>query len=374
VWEFTIEPALWMGVAKNQQEIARRAADQIDNFIDQEIEGLTKAVQISSLWDADKERRKETLYRILKLDPRIEEISMADETGREVIRFSRLQVYTESDMRLIGKEEKFRRAFEGQVYTSSVYHASTAEPFITLAVPIKPAASEIKGVIVAEVSLKRLWSSIADIEAGKSAQIFVVDHKGKLIAHPDYSKVLSGTDLSALPEVKEFLDASEHDPDFGTPVTGQDGKQVMSTFARVEHPNWAVIVEESVATSLQEVNQIADFAILIFVLTLGGTFGISYYFSGRVTRQVRQLEDQHPHQQERVVPLARLVLGDRLPDAIGIEEPAVEKALGEDRALQERLQLPRPELARLPPHGTHELRDAFPIAAPAEGRRPGGPS
>ncbi len=70
VWEFTIEPALWMGVAKNQQEIARRAADQIDNFIDQEIEGLTKAVQISSLWDADKERRKETLYRMLKLDPR----------------------------------------------------------------------------------------------------------------------------------------------------------------------------------------------------------------------------------------------------------------------------------------------------------------
>jgi len=291
VWEFTIEPALWMGVAKNQQEIARRAADQIDNFIDQEIEGLTKAVQISSLWDADKERRKETLYRILKLDPRIEEISMADETGREVIRFSRLQVYTESDMRLIGKEEKFRRAFEGQVYTSSVYHASTAEPFITLAVPIKPAASEIKGVIVAEVSLKRLWSSIADIEAGKSAQIFVVDHKGKLIAHPDYSKVLSGTDLSALPEVKEFLEAPEHDPDFGAPVTGQDGKQVMSTFARVEHPNWAVIVEESVATSLQEVNQIADFAILIFVLTLGGTFGISYYFSGRVTRQMRQLEE-----------------------------------------------------------------------------------
>jgi len=160
-----------------------------------------------------------------------------------------------------------------------------------LAVPIKPAASEIKGVIVAEVSLKRLWSSIADIEAGKSAQIFVVDHKGKLIAHPDYSKVLSGTDLSALPEVKEFLEAPEHDPDFGAPVTGQDGKQVMSTFARVEHPNWAVIVEESVATSLQEVNQIADFAILIFVLTLGGTFGISYYFSGRVTRQVRQLEE-----------------------------------------------------------------------------------
>jgi signal transduction histidine kinase/putative methionine-R-sulfoxide reductase with GAF domain/HAMP domain-containing protein len=291
VWEFTIEPAMWMEVAKNQQVIAGRAADQIDNFLDQKIDELDGAVQIGSLWNADKERRQETLYRILKLDPQIEEVSMADKDGREIIRLSRLQVYTESDMRWFGKEEEYRRAFEGDVYISPVYQARTAEPSITLAVPVKFASSDIKGVIVARVSLKRLWNSIADIEAGKSAQVFVVDHKGKLIAHPDYSKVLAGTDLSALPEVKEFFQDPDHDAGFGAPLTGQDGKQVMSTFARVKRSNWAVIVEEPVETSLQEVNRIEKLAIWLFAFALGGTFGIGYYFSGGVTRQVRQLEE-----------------------------------------------------------------------------------
>jgi signal transduction histidine kinase/HAMP domain-containing protein len=227
----------------------------------------------------------------LKFDPAIQEISMADESGREIIRVSRLSAYTDADLRSLGREERFRQAFHGRVFISPVYHAPTAEPFITLAVPIEFTATEIKGVIVAEVSLKKLWNSISDIKVGKSGQVFVVDHKGNLIAHPDYSKVLSGTNLAALHEVKEFLHYSDADPGFGEPVVGQNGKQVMSSYARVAQPDWAVVVEEPVETSLGEVKQIQALAIAFFMLTLGGTLGISYYFAARVTRQVRQLEE-----------------------------------------------------------------------------------
>jgi signal transduction histidine kinase len=291
IWVFSIAPALLDGVAKNQQEIARRAADQIDHFIGHRVGELTAAVQIGNLRAADKGRQKEALHQVLKLDPEIEEVSMADESGREILRFSRLSAYIDADLRSLAKEEKFRRASRGNVYIGPVYYASTAEPFITLAVPIKFASTEIKGVIIAELSLKKLWSSISGIKVGKSGQIFVVDNQGQLIAHPDYSKVLSGTNLAALHEVKEFLHHSDQDLGFGKPVVGQDGKKVMSSFARVAQPDWAVIVEEPVETALKEVKRIETLAILFFVLTLCATLGISHYFSGRVTRQVRQLEE-----------------------------------------------------------------------------------
>lgn len=291
IWALNIAPALLVGVAKNQQEIARRAADQIDHFIGDRVGELTAAVQIGNLREADEGRQKEALHQVLKRDPEIDEVSMADESGRETIRFSRLSAYTDADLRSLEKEEKFRQAFQGKVYISPVYYPPTAEPFVTLAVPIKFASTEIKGVISAEVSLKKLWSSISGIKVGKSGQIFVVDNQGQLIAHPDYSKVLAGTNLAALHEVKEFLDHSDHDPGFAKSVVGQEGNPVMTTFARVEQPDWGVIVEEPVETALKEVRQIETLAILVFVLTLGGTLGISHYFSGRVTRQVRQLEE-----------------------------------------------------------------------------------
>jgi signal transduction histidine kinase len=291
IWALSIAPALLEGVAKNQQEIARRAADQIDHFIETRVGELTAAAQIGTLRQADKDRRRESLQQVLKLDPEIEEISITDESGRETIRFSRLSAYTDDDLRLLGNEEKFRWASEGKVYISPVYYAPTAEPFVSLAVPIKFASIEIKGVIIGEVSLKKLWSSISGIKVGKSGQIFVVDNRGQLIAHPDYSRVLSGTNLAALHEVEEFLGHLDPDPGFGKPVTGQDGKLVISSFARVERPDWAVVVEEPVETALKEIKQIEMLAIVFFVLVLCGTVGISHYFSSRVTRQVRQLEE-----------------------------------------------------------------------------------
>lgn len=291
IWAFSVEPALSLGVAKHQEEIARRAADQIDHFIQARIGGLVAAVQVGDLSVGNGGHRKESLNRILKLDPAIEELSMADPSGREIIRVSRLYAYTDADLRSLGQEEKFRRAFQGQVYISPVYHAPTAEPFITLAVPIKFASAEIEGVIAAEVSLRKLWSSISGIEVGRAGQIFVVDRKGNLIAHRDYSKVLSGTDLAALHEVKEFIGGLDVDPTLGKPVVGQDGGQVISSYDRVAQPNWAVVVEEPVKTALEEIRRIEALAVGFFILTLGGTLGISYYFSGRVTRQVRQLEE-----------------------------------------------------------------------------------
>src|SRR3989304_5974724 len=71
IWRWSIEPAMRMGVAKHQREIAQRAADQIDQFIKQRIEELLTVAEIGRLWEMEKDKQKETLYRLLKREPQI---------------------------------------------------------------------------------------------------------------------------------------------------------------------------------------------------------------------------------------------------------------------------------------------------------------
>ncbi|MBI3057785.1 MAG: HAMP domain-containing protein, partial [Deltaproteobacteria bacterium] len=291
VWRLSIEPAWRMEVARNQSEVAGRVADQIDEFLDHRIAELLMAAEIGRFWENERNRQKEALYRLLKLDPQVHEVSVSNREGQEVLRLSRTQVYSDADLISLEGTEKFLQAIQGKIYISKVYHGRTAEPFVTLAVPLKFTATHIRGILSAEITLKTLWQSISHIKIGKSGHAFVVDQKGKLIAHPDYSKVLLGLNMAHLQEVKEFLRNPNEDPDFGEIVIGQDGKRVISSFAVVRRFQWGVFVEEPVGTALAEVKQVERLAILIFVFTLAGAFGLSYRFSERIARPVRKLEE-----------------------------------------------------------------------------------
>ena len=54
------------------------------------------------------------------------------------------------------------------------------------------------GVTVADVNLKLIWDVISQIKVGKDGYAYVVDRQGRLVAHPDISLVLRGTDMSRL--------------------------------------------------------------------------------------------------------------------------------------------------------------------------------
>lgn len=291
IWLWIIKPALKQGVVKQQQEVARRIADQIDEFLKHRISELSAAAEIGRFWEMKKDLQKEALYRLMKLDPQIHEVSVAGLDGREFLRLSKFRVYTDADLIYLGKEDKFLRALGGENHIGAVYYARTAEPFVTIAVPIRFTARGVRGVVVAEVSLKTLWDSFSYITIGKSGHAFVTDQSGNLIAHPDYSKVLLGTNVSHLDEFKEFRENPNGDQNPGAMWKGESGRTVLTTFAAVKKSGWAVVVEEPVESALSEVRQIEQIGMLFLLVLLLGSSGISYFFSTRITRPVRQLEE-----------------------------------------------------------------------------------
>ena len=118
------------------------------------------------------------------------------------------------------------------------------------------------GVTAADVNLKLIWDVISAIRVGGKGYAFVVDGRGRLIAHPDLSLVLRDTDFSGLPQVRQALDANAPSgPDAGvTPgvgaaeiATGFDGAKVLTAYAVAPRMHWIVFVQQPLSEALATV-------------------------------------------------------------------------------------------------------------------------
>jgi len=105
------------------------------------------------------------------------------------------------------------------------------------------------GVTVAEINLKLIWDVITALKIGQSGYVYVVDERGRLIAHPDMSLVLRDTDLSKLPQVREALEGpgSHGDAPAATVTKNIAGRSVLTAHAAVAQVGWWVFVEVPLA-------------------------------------------------------------------------------------------------------------------------------
>src|SRR4030081_3615786 len=184
-----------------QREQAEAAAAKIGQFI-KEIEGqLGWTTQLP--WSAGSiEQRRFDALRLLRQAPAITELSQLDAAGKERLRVSRLAMDVVASGSDLSNDPKFAEAVAHKVYYGPGSFHRDCEPYMTLAIA---GARRDAGVSVAEVNLKLIWDVVTQIKVGERGQAYVVDGRGRLIAHPDISLVLRDTDLSQLPQVLAAL-------------------------------------------------------------------------------------------------------------------------------------------------------------------------
>src|SRR6266702_1385204 len=140
--------------------------------------------------------------RLLRQVPAITELAQLAASGHEQIRVSRLATDVIGRQTDFSHEPKFTEAVANKIYYGPVYYHRETEPYMTMALA---GGRREAGVSVAEVNLKFIWDVVSKIKVGEHGQAYVVDGRGRLIAHPDISLVLRSTDLSHLVQVQEAL-------------------------------------------------------------------------------------------------------------------------------------------------------------------------
>jgi signal transduction histidine kinase len=224
-----------------QQAKATQAALRIDQFLRSTESAIRGATPPPWLPPSIQQRREDYL-RLLRQTSAVTEVSYLDPTGQQQLRISRLARET-LDGPSFAQDPIFQRARADGVYVSPVYFRNESEPYLTIAVA---EGGVDGGVTAAEVNLKFIWDVVSQIRIGLGGVAYVVDDRGRLIAHPDISRVLQQTNLSALPQVQQ---AQTHPPAPGAalPATvgrNLEGGDVLSAAAVVNPPGWFVFADQ----------------------------------------------------------------------------------------------------------------------------------
>ena len=231
-----------------QHEQAEAAATKIGQFVNEIQSQLGWTTQL--LWSTETiEQRRFDALRLLRQVPAITELSQVDASGKEQLRVSRLAMDVVGSGLDLSKEPKFTEAVKNKIYYGPVYFRRESEPYMTLSLA---GTRRDAGVSIAEVNLKLIWDVVSKIKVGQNGHAYVVDGRGRLIAHPDISLVLRNTDMSCLAQVQ----AAQHGQSGNVPedfqaATDIQGRQVLTAFAPVTPLGWTVFVELPVDEAYQ---------------------------------------------------------------------------------------------------------------------------
>ena len=231
-----------------QREKAQAAAAAVSRFFEDLLRNLAWATLAPPDSGArDLERRRLDLLKLLRLEPAVTTATLLDAEGRERLRVSRLVTNrAESGIDLSG-HPGFAAARGGRAYFGEVHFVAQTEPYLTIAAP---GASRDGSVVLVEVNLKFVRTVISQVKLGEHGHAYVVDGLGRLVGHPDMSRVLRMSDLAHLPQVQLARIQVAAQQGFTERGQGIDKEPVLAAYARVERLGWTVLVEQPHAEAM----------------------------------------------------------------------------------------------------------------------------
>ncbi|WP_183453456.1 adenylate/guanylate cyclase domain-containing protein [Microvirga lupini] len=266
---------------------ARSAAARIQGFLDGITGQLGWLVQLPWTEEPDERRRIDAL-RLLRQVPAIVSLTLVDGTGRERLYVSRVGLNRTESRTDRSTEAPVTGARSARIWYSEVSYYRGSEPYLTVAISgNRPSV----GVVVAEVNLKLIWDVISAIRVGETGFAFVMDRPSRLVAHPDISLVLRGSDEATLAPFQAARQAVQSANTGFVTSRDAEGSHIAVAAAPIAGPDWTVVVEQPLSEAFGPI-----YAALwrTAALLLGGAAFASllaFALARRMTEPIRLLEE-----------------------------------------------------------------------------------
>lgn len=264
---------------------AAAAASKIQDFLDGIRDQMQWAVQLP--WaEGSEERHRFDALRVLRQVPAIVDLTLVDGAGTERLKISRVG----RDVIGSGVDRSGDPAVAGargaRVWHGPVRLNRGSEPYMTIAVAGNRAAV---GVAIAEINLKLIWDVISAIRVGESGAAFVVDRAGRLVAHPNISLVLRGTDEETAARLKALQIVLKPGGDAAT-ATNIEGRTVLMATASIAGADWFVFAEQPVSEAYGPIREALWRT--AFLLLAGALFAaaLAYILARRMSGPIQVLE------------------------------------------------------------------------------------
>ena len=226
-------------------------------------------------------------------------MSVVDTTGRGAQSGLALQ-----DARLLEQlQEAFQRGRNGIAMISvPVVSESLQEPVVVLGEPVRRAGT-VLGVVLAIASLQDI-REITTATGGQLFEVYVVDNRGRLVAHSDPRQPLAA-DMSGIEIVRIFLRSSEEPAGapggarrsgvggttrFDIAERGKRPRRMLGTYMRVpDDSGWGVIVQSDVDTAYYTAIDLRNKSLTVVAIVTALALVLGFLFAGEISRPVQKL-------------------------------------------------------------------------------------
>jgi HD-GYP domain-containing protein (c-di-GMP phosphodiesterase class II) len=283
-----------------QLDKARSLSEQVANYVRSLQSQITAIARTLEVEPGDfsmrvaRIRQASALERYVGGNMPLNYISVVDTTGAGAR--SGIQIPEPAIEQLLA--EGFIRAIQGKPLVSHpVISASLQEPVMVLSEPVRPGAgpanedAEVQGVVLVLASLGPLWNMTREMGQGGLFEVYVVDRRGRLVAHSDPARLEGDLDVSSVEIVRQFL-ASHGRAAATVPFTvdGPSGPvKMLGTYTAIPETGWGVIVQIDERKAYYSAFQMRDqsLALVALVALLAAFLGTA--FARRVSRPIHEL-------------------------------------------------------------------------------------
>jgi methyl-accepting chemotaxis protein len=309
---------------QSMQTSAERISGQVDEWIDKNVRALQAAANLPALVSMKRESQSEVLaavrqaypwmYLVFTIGPDGQNVARSDE--KPLADYSDRQYY--KDVASDGKELSWE----------TLIGKTSKKPALVIAVPIK-ANGRVVGVMASAMTIEDISGIVANWKAGSTGFAFLVDEKGKVVAHPRESFVISQISLADHPLIASLR--SNRQPHLTSFI--DDDRKCLGYVQR-NKLRWAVAVQQEDEEVFEPLRRTLTVGLALLAAAALLVAFIARFSSTRLTRPI--LEMTRVADQMSLGELEQPVVSSR-SDEVGLLAESLERLRKSMRAALRRL-------------------------------------
>jgi signal transduction histidine kinase/HAMP domain-containing protein len=273
-------------VKELQMALTEQVSEKVSLYLDeqeQKMLAMTRSVYLPAISRA---QQAETLLTFLSTSKEemyghvFNEIALLDNTGKELVRQSRIHMFQEDDLTDRSNTEEYLVPIRtGKNYYGPVYFdETTGAPLMKISMPVKELRTlAIEGILVAELNLMSMRQLVTDTRIGKSGTAYLLDQQRRVIVHPNPSIVLQDNRFDAPPE-----------PEIMAGIQGERAVVAAKAITLNDRTLW-VVTELPTAEAFQHLPHTMIIIGAIIVFTLAGAVALGAFIVHQLIRPIESL-------------------------------------------------------------------------------------
>ncbi len=267
------------------------------NEINNKLALIEKLMELSShskgvLEEGINERFRFYLWKILKHNPSVFEVSAVDKNGKVMIYASKIKRETGNELLDVSQEEYFKEAIRGKTFYSKVllFYDNT-KPYMIIAIPVFKFDGTINSILVSKLWLLDIQNLISNTTFGETGFSFITDGNMDIIAHANYGLVIKHANIineysgieKQIREVLKNKGVYVH----GTFRDKRNGKYLFTSFY-IDKFNWILSVAQSerevFSSTYRPIKLFVILSLILFLLVLMLSKKVSEDIAGPIVK------------------------------------------------------------------------------------------